>query len=390
MIQRDIRLSPDRLPDIPVFDLKIEQEDLDAVEATLRSGWLTSGPRTAELEEAFAEHIGVDHVVAVSSCTAALHLAYLAAGVGPGDEVIVPSFTFAATASAVVYCGARPVFADIQGLDNPSIDPADVASRVTERTKAVVAVHFGGYAARVDELAELCSELGLALVEDAAHTPSATLDGRKLGTFGLAGAFSLFSNKVLAVGEGGLLATDDPDVAALARSLRSHGMSSESWARYTGSSDGYDVVGLGFNYRLDDARSALCLSRMRRLETEIERRRELTLRYRQLLRGANGVLLPYTDEEVHTSSGYVMPVFLEDPDLQPELRERLLSRHRIQTSVLYPPIHLFSAYRDRFPTPPLPKTELAGRTAVMLPMFGHLTFEQQERVVAAVREELAA
>ena len=170
-------------PDIPFTDLRLEREDIDAVAETLRSGWLTMGPRTEAFEVAFAEQLGASHAVAVSSCTAALHLAYLAAGAGPGDEVIVPSYTF-----AVVYCGASPVFADIIGLEDPSIDPDDVAACITPSTKAVTAVHFAGYPAPVDVLGDLCAEHGLALIEDVAHAPSAVLGDRKLGTFGLAGA----------------------------------------------------------------------------------------------------------------------------------------------------------------------------------------------------------
>ena len=167
------------------------------------------GPRIQAFEEAFAEHLGVRHAIATSSCTAALHLAYLAAGVEPGDEVIVPSMTFVATANAAVYCGAEPVFAEIIDRTRPVLDPADVEAKITPRTKAVVAMHFGGYAAPVDELGALCAEHNIALLEDAAHAPTGELHGRPLGTWGQSGAFSFFSNKVLSVGEGGLLATND-------------------------------------------------------------------------------------------------------------------------------------------------------------------------------------
>jgi dTDP-4-amino-4,6-dideoxygalactose transaminase len=241
---------------IPVFDLQVTPEDLDAVAQTLRSGWLTMGPRTLEFEASFARSIGARYAVAVSSCTAALHLAYLAAGIGPGDEVIVPSYTMAATAAAVLYAGGTPVFADIVSLEEPMIDLAHVEALITPRTRAVVAVHFGGYAAAVDRLADLCAGHGLALIEDAAHSPMATLGGRSLGTFGQAGAFSFFSNKVLAAGEGGLLATDDPEVAAFARSRRSHAMTRGSWERHQGGPEDYDVPALGFNYRIDEPRAA--------------------------------------------------------------------------------------------------------------------------------------
>jgi dTDP-4-amino-4,6-dideoxygalactose transaminase len=372
-------------PALPLFDLRLEEQDLQAVAETLRSGWLTLGPRTIAFEEAFAAHLGVRHAIAVSSCTAALHLAYLAAGVRPQDEVIVPSFTFAATANAVIYCGATPVFAEITSRENPSLDPLDVERRITPRTKAVCVVHFAGYAAPVDRLRDLCDAHGIALIEDVAHAPSATFEGRKLGTWGLAGAFSFFSNKVLSVGEGGLLSTEDDEVAAFARSRRSHAMTSGTWDRHSGRTDTYDVVGLGFNYRLDEPRSALLLSRLGRLEADIARRRELTLRYRGLLKQVDGIIVPFKDADVPSSSCYVLPIMLERDGSQAEV-SRLLRERGIQTSIFYPSIHRFSAYRERFPDTSLPITELASRTELTLPFYPHMTYEDQDRVVDALAE----
>jgi dTDP-4-amino-4,6-dideoxygalactose transaminase len=379
--------SPDQQL-IPVFDLQLTREDLDAVAETLRSGWLTMGPRTLEFEAEFAGSIGASHGVAVSSCTAALHLAYLAAGVGPGDEVIVPSYTMAATAAAVLYAGGTPVFADIVSLEDPMIDPAHVEALITPRTRAVVAVHFGGYPAAVDRLAELCASRGLVLIEDAAHSPMATLKGRSLGTFGLAGAFSFFSNKVLACGEGGLLATDDPEVAAFARSRRNHAMTRGSWDRHQGGAEDYDVPGLGFNYRIDEPRATLLLSRLARLHQDVARRRELTLRYRRLLKNLPGLIVPFSDESVATSSCYVMPVMLADASRQGELRIALREQHGVQTSLFYPAVHEFTAYRERFGDISLPSTELAARSEVTLPLFSHMSAADQDRVVAALAQEL--
>jgi dTDP-4-amino-4,6-dideoxygalactose transaminase len=378
----------DTFPALPLFDLRIEEEDLEAVAETLRSGWLTLGPRTAAFEEAFAAQLGARHAIAVSSCTAALHLAYLAAGVGPGDEVIVPSFTFAATAAAVLYCGATPVFAEIVSRADPSLDPDDVAARITPRTKAVTVVHYAGYAAAADRLRALCDQHGLALIEDVAHAPSATLHGRKLGTWGLAGAFSFFSNKVLSVGEGGLLCTDSDEVAAFVRSRRSHAMTSGTWDRHNARTDTYDVVGLGYNYRLDEPRAALLLSRLRRLEADIERRRELTLRYRELLADVPGVLVPFEDEQVPSSSCYVLSIMLEQDGRQAEVSGELRKRG-IQTSIFYPSIHRFSAYRERFPDVSLPVTELASRTELTLPFYPHMSYDDQDRVVTALAEAVA-
>jgi len=377
--------STESFPALPLFDLQLQPQDLEAVAETLRSGWLTMGPRTQAFEEAFAEQLGVRHAIAVSSCTAALHLAYLAAGVGPGDEVIVPSFTFAATAAAVLYCGGTPVFAEISSRANPNIDPEDVERRITPRTKAVCAVHFGGYAAAVDRLKEICDARGIALIEDVAHAPSASLHGRKLGAWGMSGAFSFFSNKVLSVGEGGLLSTDDDDVAAFVRSRRSHAMTSGTWERHKGSTDTYDVVGLGYNYRLDEPRSALLLSRLARLEQEIERRRELTMRYRELLSAVEGIIVPFEDSEVATSSAYVLPIMLERDGEQARVSAELRERG-IQTSIFYPSIHRFSAYRERFPDVSLPITELASRTELTLPFYPHMSNNDQDRVATALAE----
>lgn len=377
-------------PDIPFTDVRLEQEDIDAVADTLRSGWLTMGPRTQEFEEAFAAQLGCRHAVAVSSCTAALHLAYLAAGVGPGDEVIVPSYTFAATATAVLYCGGTPVFADIIGMDDLSLDPDDVVARIGPRTKAVSVVHFAGYPAPVDALAELCREHGLALVEDVAHAPSARLGGKKLGTFGLAGTFSLFSNKILSVGEGGLLTTDDDAVAELARSLRSHAMSSGTWDRHTGRTSTYDVNGLGYNYRLDEPRAALALSRLPRLEADIARRRELVAEYRGRLAGWDELIVPFRDEQVADSSCYVMPIIVRDAERRDEARLRLREDHGVQTSVFYPAVHEFTAYRELAAGVSLPHTERAARSEITIPLYPHMTEEDQDRVVAGLEKVLAA
>jgi dTDP-4-amino-4,6-dideoxygalactose transaminase len=375
---------------VPLFDLRLREADIEAVVTTLRSGWLTMGPRTRAFEEAFAERLSARHAVAVSSCTAALHLAYLAAGVGPGDEVVVPSYTFVATAAAVLHCGATPVFADIRALEDPTIDPRDVLGRcLSPRTKAVTGVHFAGYPAAVDRLAELCTERGIALIEDAAHGPGGSLQGRALGTWGRAGAFSLFSNKVLAVGEGGLVVTDDEDLAGRVRSLRSHAMSSGTWERHGGHADGYEVSDVGFNYRIDEPRSALAHSRLEQLEHELAARRRLTCAYRERLNAHDGLIVPFAKASVEDSSCYVMPLFLRDPVRRDEIRRRLLERHGIQTSIHYPPVHLFAAYRWRCPGVSLPRTEAAAHAEITIPLFAHMSEAQLDRVVAALELEVS-
>jgi dTDP-4-amino-4,6-dideoxygalactose transaminase len=373
---------------IPLFDVRLREEEIEAVVRTLRSGWLTMGPRTLELEEAFAAQLGARHAVALSSCTAALHLAYLAAGVGPGDEVIVPSYTFVATAAAVLYCGGTPVFADIVGEDDLSLDPEDVRRCFSPRTKAVACVHFAGYPAPVDRLAELCAAEGVALIEDAAHAPSATLHGRKLGTWGKAAAFSLYSNKILSVGEGGLLVTDEDDVAERARELRSHAMSAGAWDRHNGRSDAYDVLDVGFNYRIDEPRSALAHARLQRLEADISSRRRLTRAYRDRLRGHPGLVVPYADDAVEDACCYIMPLLLRDGARRDRVREALRERHGVQTSVHYPPVHRLRAYDERWPGTSLPKTEALSSREITVPLFEHMSDAQLDRVVLALETEI--
>ena len=366
----------DRL--IPLFDVRLADHEVEAVAETLRSGWLTMGPRIKELEELFAERLGVKHAIATSSCTSSLHLAYLGAGVGPGDEVIVPAITFVASAAAVRYCGGTPVLADIKGPHDLGIDPEDVESRITDATKAVCAVHYAGYDADLGALRALCERRGLALIEDSAHNPIAPVRS-------LASCYSFFSNKVLSCGEGGLLATDDDALAEQARSLRSHAMTTGTWDRHRGHAAGYDVVGLGYNYRMDEPRAALLIARLAGLDDDIASRRALVRRYREQLAGLDGVTVPYRDDEVEQSSCYVMPVIVEDPDARDAVRQHMLDQHRVQTSILYPAIHEFTAYAPDS-RGALPRSELAARTELTLPLFPHLSHDEQDRAVGALRE----
>jgi dTDP-4-amino-4,6-dideoxygalactose transaminase len=370
---------------VPLFDLRLDDAAVQAVADTLRSGWLTMGPRTAEFEEAFAARLGVRHAVAVSSCTAALHLAYLAAGVGPGDEVIVPALTFVATAAAVRHCGGTPVIADIAGRRDFGISVEDVAARITPRTRAVCAVHYAGYPAEVEALRDLCDARGIALIEDAAHAPTGfTRAGHPLGTVGLAGCFSFFSNKVLSCGEGGLLATDDDGVADLARRLRSHAMTSGTWDRHRGHAKVYDVVETGFNYRLDEPRAALLLARLPGLDDDVAQRRALVARYRAALAPLRGVSVPYRAADVELSSCYVMPVLVAGRD---EVRDRLLDVWGVQTSVLYPSLTELTAYTG---AGSCPRAEDVAAAELTLPLYPHLSESDLDYVVEALATEVGA
>jgi dTDP-4-amino-4,6-dideoxygalactose transaminase len=365
---------------VPLADVEISEREIEAVAETYRSGWLSMGPRTEQLEERFAAYVGTSHAIAVTNGTAALHLICLAAGLGGEDEVVVPSLTFVATANAIRYVGATPVFADIAAIDSPWLSAESVAKATTDRTKAVLNMTYGGHPGESAELAALCSERGLILLEDAAHGLGGSLNGRPLGTFGLAGAFSFFSNKNLPVGEGGMVVTDDDEVAARVRLLRSHGMTSLTWDRHRGHASGYDVVELGFNYRIDEPRAALAGARLERLDSDNSRRAAAVAAYREQLSGVAGVAPALTDRAESVPAHHLFTVVLDPSVNRDEVRGRLADR-RIQTSLHYPPVHRFKAYET---SADVPLTEEYARRAVTLPLFPGITKEQIGLVVTAL------
>ena len=374
---------------VPLADLKIPEEDVQAVLDCLRSGWLTMGPRTKEFEEEFAAYVGSPHAVAVSNCTAALHLACRAAGLGEGDEAIVAGMSFVSTPNAVRYTGATPVLSEIGGPHDMNIDVEDVERRITPRTKAVLAVHFCGYPARVLELRRLCDERGLVLIEDAAQAVAATVDdsGRRTGTVGDLACFSLFSKNQLPVGEGGVVTAADEGLADKVRLLRSHAMTSVTWDRHRGYADTYDILDVGYNYRLDEPRAALALSRMKRLDADIESRRELARTYRRELSGLDGLQFVWDDAAVERASHFAFPVLLADRAARDRFREHLQALG-VQTT-WYPAIHLFSDYRETYGELSLRRVEAAADRHCALPMSSGFSREEIDIVVDAVKRTFA-
>jgi dTDP-4-amino-4,6-dideoxygalactose transaminase len=347
-----------------------------------RSGWLSMGPETERLEQDFIDYTGAAHAIAVTNGTAALHLICLAAGFGPGDEVIVPSLTFVATANAVAYTGATPVFAEIAGLDEPWLSSAACEAVIGERTAGILAMEYGGHPGEIEALRELAARHGLVLLEDSAHAAGARVAERHLGRFGRAGAFSFFSNKNLATGEGGMVITDDPALAERARLLRSHGMTTLTWDRHRGHAASYDVVGLGYNYRIDEPRAALARVRLPRLDAENERRASLDRRYRQRLSGLPGIALSAPPDDHHRSSHHLFTIVLE-PELDRDGLRASLAAAGIQTSLHYPPVHRFSIYAE-LGTPDLPVTDEYARRTMTLPLFAHMEDGQLELVVESL------
>ena len=366
-----------------VSEPSLGEDEKAALAEVVDSGWITMGDRVRFFEQAFAEEHRAADAIAVSSCTAGLHLVMQALGIGPGDEVLVPSLTFVATANSVIYAGAAPAFVDIESLDVPLISCADAAAKCTARTKAVVVMHYAGYLVDGAAWREFARARGLHLIEDAAH--AAGLD--RPGVFGDAAVFSFFGNKNMTTAEGGMVVAGDQEVLDRIRQMRSHGMTSGTLQRLCGRAVTYDVTMLGYNYRMDELRAAVGLVQLRNLRRWNEKRRTLTGAYRRLL-GAHcpDVSVPF--REPRASSHHILPVLLpKDAD-----RQLVSDRMRdtgIQTSVHYPPVHEFSWYQSRFPLVRLPRTEEFSRRELTLPLHPKLEEWQVDSVARALAEALA-
>jgi dTDP-4-amino-4,6-dideoxygalactose transaminase len=374
---------------VPLSDVLVDDELLETARRTLQSGWWSMGPRVEDFERAFSEFCGVRHALAVSNGTAALHLALLACGCGPGDEVVLPSLNFVAAANSIANTGAKPVFCDIRGSDDLNLDPDDLESVITPRTKALLVLHYGGHPCDMERILEIADDRGLAVIEDAAHAPGATWRGRACGALGSVGCFSFFSNKNLPIGEGGAVVTNDDKIADRLRLLRSHGMTTLTWDRHRGHAHTYDVVAQGFNYRMDELRAALGLVQLGRLPAANLERARIVARYRSLLDGQAGAVVPFGGDSDNSSAHHLAVVILPRATLRDAVREALREKG-IQTSVHYPPIHRFSLYARAATSRPLPRTEDIAERLVTLPLFPHMTDDQVDRVAAEMLEALAA
>lgn len=373
---------------IPLFDLDYSQAEESAVLEVLRSKWLTMGEVTQRFEQAFAETIGVRHAFAVSNGTVALHLACLAVGLQPGDEAIVPGLTFVATAACVRYVGATPIFADIVGPDDLTISPASIEALITPRTRAILVMHYAGYACAMPAIIALAQKHGLALIEDAAHAPGAELDGIKLGAWGDAAAFSFFSNKNLATGEGGMLTTNSPAAAERIRRCRSHGMTSLTWDRHRGQAWSYDVTELGYNYRPNEITSALGLVQLEKLARNNQRRRELSALYQHLLAEKLPQLgVPFTHHP-GLSACHILPVLLPAEVARASFMDAMKARG-IQTSIHYPIIPDFQAYRaTAAATQSIPNIRALAPREVTLPLYASMRDADVEEVILAAQASL--
>lgn len=370
---------------IPLFDLSYDDAEDAALRETLCSRWISMGPKTAELEARFAAALDVPHALAVTSGTAALHLALRVLDLGPGDEVIVPSLTFVATANAIRYVGATPIFCDIAGAHDLTLDPAALETLRTPRTKAVVVMHYGGFPCAMEAILAFARRHRLAVVEDAAHALLSAYRGRALGTLGDVGCFSFFANKTLATGEGGMLVTHDPRYHERARLLRSHGMTSPSYERAMGHATDYDVVEIGYNYRLDDLRASLGLVQLSKLPRDRERRAAVRARYLERLAAIDGIGIPFAGQQEPVSN-YIFPIVLDRPPRVRDAVREALHAASIQTSVHYPAVHRFRAYGAGALC--LPHTEHVADRVITLPMHGGLTAGDVDEVANTLRRAL--
>jgi dTDP-4-amino-4,6-dideoxygalactose transaminase len=334
----------------------IGEEEIEAVAETLRSGWLTSGPRTEELERRFGEYVGARHAIALASGTAAMHLSLVAAGVGPGDEVVTTPITWPATANVIVHCGARPVFADVRESDL-NVDPDAVAAAVTPRTKAILPVHLAGQPCDLDPL----HALGLPVIEDAAHATESAYRGRKIGALSLASCFSLYATKNVAAGEGGMVTTDDDEVAAAIRNLR---------LMRRGEGSLYDVTVAGFKANLSDVLAAIALCQLRKIDEHAAIRRRHVAAYDAAVAELAGIEPLVRDpRDRHALHLYVVRIDAERAGADRDAYQRALREEQIGTSIHFLPVHRLTYYRELLPEqPPLPVAERAGAEVLSLPL----------------------
>lgn len=349
------------------------------------------GPEVQAFEQEFASALGVKHAIAVANGTAALHLAYIASGLSPGDEIIQPATNFVAAANMTLAVGATPVFADIISLSEPTISPSEIEKRMTSRTKAVVVMHYGGYLCDMTEIHTICQNRGITLIEDACHAVGAryldpqnkALDYRMAGTVGDIGCFSFFSNKNLATGEGGMVVTNRDEYADRLRQLRSHGMTSLTWDRHQVPSNSYDVVSHGYNYRLDDIRAALGRAQLQKLERHNKDRQKHVLDYQRLLNLPPGWTIPFLNYP-GDSSCHLMAILPPDEETRQHTKQAL-DQAGVQTSFHYPCITGFKAFKQ-IPADGLVKSQAFGLRVITLPLFPSLLTSQIEEICSVISD----
>ena len=371
---------------VPLFDLNFGEEEAKAAYDTIKSGWISTGAKCLAFEDKFAQMLGSKYALTMANCTTSLHLAMILRGVKEGDEVLCPSLSFVATANAIKYVGAKPVFCDIVGLDNLTISADEIEQKITAKTKAIIVMHFAGFACEMDRIVEIAKQNNLKIIEDACHAPLSDYQSKKLGTIGDIGCFSFFSNKNISTGEGGMLITDNEEIYKRAKLLRSHGMTTMSYQRASGHATEYDVVDLGYNYRMDDIHAAIGLVQLEKLENDLHKRAALRKLYVKNLEKSNKIIIPFKDYQ-DLCTNYIFTIVLKDSDRDKrDLLRNKLAEQGIQTSVHYPAIHRFSIYKNEYDK--LPNTEYVADNLITLPMYGNLKEETIDFVCNTLLELL--
>ena len=371
----------------------ITQAEIDEVVDTLRSGWLTTGPKTKRFEREFCERVGSPYMVAVNSGTAAMHLALDAIGLQPGDEVIVPVYTFTATAEIAVHCRARPVFIDVDPITY-NLDPAQLEKCITPRTRAIMVVHIAGLPAEMDTILAIARAYNLPVIEDAAHAFPSKYKGRMIGSISDLTAFSFYATKTLSTGEGGMLATTNSEYAERAAMMALHGISRDAWKRYT--SEGtwyYEVLQAGYKYNMTDITAAIGLHQLARSEWLLERRRAIAQRYTQAFSQWPEVETPANPEHVqHAWHLYILRLQIERLTITRDAFIDALTKANIGTSVHFIPLHLHPFYRDTYHlvADDFPAALHAYQRAISLPIYPGMTDDDVEDVIAAVENVIGA
>ncbi len=380
-------------PFLPFHRPWIDAQSIQAVVDVLESGWLTRGPRTEAFEKALAEYLGCRAAIGLNSCTAGLHLALVALGIGPGDEVITSPITFPATANVIVHQGARPVFADVD-RDTLNLDPEQVAARITPRTKAILPVHFAGHPCPMGPIIDLARRHRLHVIEDAAHALEAVDAGKKIGTVGHLTAFSFYATKNLTTGEGGMLTTDDPDLAQRLRILSLHGISKSAWTRYTPAGvHEWETLLPGFKYNMFDIQAALGLAQLSRLEEWWRIRRSHAERYRDALMDTPQLTLLGERSGIrHAHHLLVVLLRVERLGVNRRAIMESLKAEGIGTGVHFTSLHVHPYYRDTLSVLPgeLPVAEWASPRVLSLPLYPRMTDGDVDRVVGTLQKVLAA
>jgi perosamine synthetase len=384
--------SPVRASLLPYGRQSVDEADIAAVVEVLRSDWLTTGPKVAEFEQAFAARVGAAHAVSFTSGTAALHAAAFAAGLKAGDEAITTPMTFAATANCVLYQGAAPVFADVSA-DTLNLDPEQIEKKISPRTKAILPVDYAGHPAELTPIIETARRHGLVVIEDACHALGAEYDGRRVGSIADMTVFSFHPVKHITTGEGGMVATNNPQFAETLRRFRNHGISSDARQRQNAGQWHYEMVLLGFNYRLPDIVCALGIQQLKKLDANLARRREIAALYTAAFRDVSGVIPPVVRPEANPA-WHLYPIRLDPEKLSADRAQifRALRAENIGVNVHYIPVHLHPYYRERFGYKggEFPVAEDAYSRLISLPMFHGMSDQDVKDVIRAVHKVVTA